>query len=96
MNAVRIGVVVLSMVLAACATKTLDIGPSGALRIVQETLSAEGRDPSDYGTKVEERIEMGRRCYVVAVWPLVYENPGWEQYFIDPHTGQEIGHAYVD
>jgi hypothetical protein len=96
MNAVRVGAVVASMILAACATRPADIGPSTALKIVHETLVAEGRDPSEYGRKVEEGNEMGRRCYTVAVWPLVYENPGWEQYFIDPETGQVIGHAYVD
>ena len=96
MNALRTGLVLATIAFAACAMTAADIGPEGALTVVRETLKTKGRNPAEYGTKVEEGTAMGKRCYVVAVWPRVAENPGWEEYFVAPDSGRILGHAYVD
>lgn len=38
----------------------------------------------------------GGRCYYVAVWLKVYQNPGWRQYWISPTTGQINAYGIVD
>lgn len=93
---IRLGAVAAGIAIAACATRATDIGAEGAVRVVNETLASEGRDPSEYKTKVEEQVELGQRCYCVSVWPREYENPGWERYLVDPATGRILGRAFVD
>lgn len=79
-----------AMLAMGCAPQAIDIGPAGALRVVREHMSSHGLPPDDYDMRVEEEpCEVGGgRCYCVAVWPRVYENPGWMQYWVEPMTGQ--------
>ena len=86
------------LALTACAPKAADIGPAGALRAVREQMSSDGLHPNDYEMRVEEEpCEVGGgRCYYVAAWPRVYENPGWLEYWIEPMTGKINQRGIVD